>query len=355
MIRVAVLAGGCSPEHEISLLSGAQVLAHLDRGLHQVWPVRLRRDGRWAMPERPLAPDAAQVEFPGAAAPSMLPGAGLAQLIEGAGIEVVFPVLHGPFGEDGTLQGMCDLHGLRYVGSDCAASAVAMDKIRTRECLAAAGLPMAPAYMPHKPLQACDPEAEAAAIAAGIGFPCFVKTDLSGSSLGVARVEGPEELGAFFAACRGLGRRYFAEQPVQGEEISVPVLGNSGAAPEALPPIGIYPRAARFFDHGAKYDPSATEEIVPPRGLDAAAIETVQALALRAHEALQCDGLSRTDMIVTATGPVLLEVNTLPGFTTASLYPKAAAAHGIPYPELLSRLVQLALSRPPRLQTRSEP
>ena len=158
---------------------------------------------------------------------------------------------------------------------------------------------------------------------------------------------------AFFAAARSLGRRFLAEQLVRGEEISVPVLGNAGYDLEALTPIGIYPVDAEFFDYDVKYDAARCEELVPPRGLDAAMIERVQELAIVCHEALQCDGLSRTDMIVTDDGPVVLEVNTMPGFTTESLFPKAAAGYGIAYPELLARLLDLALMLPTRKETLS--
>jgi D-alanine-D-alanine ligase len=309
----------------------------------------------WVVQEAVARDSRRATAFPTSDIRPMLPGAALAHLIERARIRAAFPVLHGPFGEDGTVQGMLELHGIACVGSGCAASAVAMDKIRTRECLLARGIPMAAAYLPETPIARADPDREAERIAASVGFPCFLKVDSSGSSIGVVRAGNAADVRAFLADRTTTGapcRRFLAERPVQGEEISVPVLGNSGADPIALPPIGIYPRrqaADSFFDYRAKYDAGATDEVVPPRGLDAAAIAEVQALALRCHEALVCDGLSRTDMIVAADGPRVLEVNTLPGFTPASLYPKAAAAHGIPYSELLGRLVDLALARPQRV------
>ena len=175
-----------------------------------------------------------------------------------------------------------------------------MDKIRTRQCLTSVGIDMASAYLPVASLHRADARFEAARIAESVGFPCYLKTDQSGSSLGVARASDAADVERFLASARHPGRRFLAEEAVEGEEISVPVLGNAGFDPEALPPIGIYPRGAEFFDHETKYDPSACEEIVPPRGLDAEQIAEVQAIALRCHEALQCDGFSRTDMIVTA-------------------------------------------------------
>ena len=351
VVDVAVLGGGCSPEHEISLQSAGQVLAHLDRNRFRPWPVYLTREGTWVVPDAPSAENPGG-EFPRGGVP-MLPGPAIGHLVERAGVTVCFPVLHGPFGEDGTVQGMLDLHGLAYVGSGCAASAMAMDKIRSRECLSVAGVPMPRAYLPSSPVHRADPQGEIARIREAVGFPCFLKTDLSGSSLGVSRAESPEDVASFLHEALDLGRRFLAEELVVGEEISVPVLGNSGHDPIALPPIGIYPRSAAFFTHAAKYDPSACDEVVPPRGLDSEQIRGVQSLAVRCHEALQCDGLSRTDMIVGSGGPRVLEVNTMPGFTTASLYPKCAAAHGMPYPDLLSRLIELAteLPRPKEFHT----
>ena len=350
MIDIAVLAGGCSPEHEISLQSGAQVLHHLDAERFRRWPVYIDRDGVWWVPDTPYqcAGSELSAEFPTAGLRGLRPGAALDVLLEQADLQVVFPALHGPFGEDGTVQGMLDLYGVAYVGSGCAASAVAMDKIRTRECLSVAGIPMPLAYIPAVPIARAEPAAEAVAIERVLGYPCFLKTDVSGSSLGITRAETAVDVATFLAEAKSLGRRFMAEAGVLGEEISVPVLGNAGDHLEALPPIGIYPIGAEFFDYQTKYDPTACEEIVPPRGLSSGQITEVQALALRCHEALQCDGLSRTDMIVADTGVVVLEVNTMPGFTTASLYPQSAAAHGICYPDLLSRLVELALDRPQR-------
>ena len=205
---------------------------------------------------------------------------------------------------------------------------------------------MPKAYVPRSPVHRADPQEEIASIRDRVGFPCFLKTDLSGSSLGVSRVDSPEDVALFLHEALELGRRFLAEALVAGEEISVPVLGNSGYDPTPLPPIGIYPRSDAFFTHAAKYDPSACDEVVPPRGLDSEQIREVQALAVRCHEALQCDGLSRTDMIVGDEGPLVLEVNTMPGFTTASLYPKCAAAHGMSYPDLLGRLIELAIELP---------
>jgi D-alanine-D-alanine ligase len=347
-MQVAVLAGGRSPEHDISLASAAQVLTHIDRSQWQVWPVHLDRDGSW-WPRRSALPagevwqplDRAQAIGP------MRPGAALDWLLDEAGIEIVLPILHGPNGEDGTVQGMLELYGVPCVGSGCAASAVAMDKLRTRHALQVASVPLPKAYEPRGPLQTADAALEFRRLQAAVGTPAFVKVDASGSTVGVQRIETEAELAAFFAAFRGTFRRWFAETQVHGEEITVAVLGNTGGELQALPPVGIYPRCDSWFTHEAKYRPGATEETVPPRGLSKAQIEEVQALAKLCHETLVCDGMSRTDMIVTGNGPVVLETNTIPGLTETSLLPQAAKAAGLSFAALLDRLLRLALERHP--------
>jgi len=278
--------------------------------------------------------------------PAMRPGAAIDWLLDHAGIKVVFPMLHGPFGEDGTVQGLLELSGLPFVGSGCGASAVAMDKLRTRQVYRSAGIAMANAYEPTLPFDQVAAAEEYAAMHQAIGSPAFVKVDASGSTVGVARVTCEAELNDFLLSFRGRFRRWYAEQAVVGEEITVAVLGNTGRNPQALPPVGIYPVDDDWFTNDAKYRPGATEEIIPPRGLSAAMLAVVRQLAVRCHELLVCDGLSRTDMIVTTTGPIVLETNTIPGMTSNSLYPRAAAAAGITFPALLDRLLELALERP---------
>ncbi|MBM3973424.1 MAG: hypothetical protein FJ301_04920 [Planctomycetes bacterium] len=343
---VCVLAGGRSPEHDVSLSSVRQVLQHLDRARYRVWPVYLARDGAWWPAKSPLPADEAW--RPGDARTAhgpLRPGAALAWLLDHARVQVALPILHGPYGEDGTVQGMFELHDLPFVGSGCAASAVAMDKLRTRETLQVAGVPLAKAYEPATPINRADARVEFERMRDAIGVPAFVKGDVSGSTVGVQRVTTADELAAFFAEFRGTFRRWFAEQAQIGEEITVPVLGNTGATLQPLLPVGIYPRTDTWFTHQAKYQPGATEETVPPRGWTAAQIRVVQDIAVRCHEALVCDGMSRTDMIVTKDGPVVLETNTIPGMTPTSLLPQSAAKCGLPFPRLLDTLIDHALAR----------
>lgn len=344
-MNVAVLIGGRSPEHDVSIASGRQVLEHIDRQRWAPWPVLLERDGSWRASRLPLAPgqmwDPADDDCMHA---PMRPGLTLDWLVDEAGVEVVFPVLHGAFGEDGTVQGLLELYDLPFVGSSCAASAVAMDKLRTRQVFAAGRVETAPSYVPVDQASR-DVSAEFGALKASVGTPAFAKVDVSGSTVGVSRIQCEEDLRAFFSGYGRSFRRWFAEGAVAGEEITVPVLGNAGAAPRALPVVGIYPVDDDWFTHDAKYRPGATEEVVPPRGLTAAQLDEVQALAVRCHELLVCDGMSRTDMIYTADGPVVLETNTIPGLTKNSLLPLSAAAAGISFPKLLDELLGCALGR----------
>ncbi len=340
---VAVLVGGCSPEHEISLASATQVLKHLDRSRWNVWPVLLERDGTWQPWSRPLAPgEQWSVRGPGSRQPATRPGTALDWLLDEAGCDVVFPVLHGPHGEDGTVQGMLELYGVPFVGSGCAASATAMDKLRTRQAYAAGGVPMADAFVPKV---GADEATLFGDLVDAVGLPAFVKVDVSGSTVGVNRITCEQDLRDFLAEFGGRCRRWFAERAVRGEEITVPVLGNTGSPLQALPAVGIYPVDDDWFTHDAKYRPGATEETVPPRGLSQVQLEEVGRLAERCHELLVCDGMSRTDMIVTEEGPVVLETNTIPGLTTTSLLPQAAAAAGLPFEKLLDRVLELALAR----------
>ncbi len=343
MINVAVLAGGRSPEHSISVLSAEHVLRHLDRRRWRPWPVFLDREGMWWPSVRPLEePD---TRWPSAAMRAMRPGAALEFLLEQCAVQVVFPALHGPFGEDGKVQGMLELHQVPFIGCGCAASAVCMDKIRTRECLLSHGIPMPLAYLPAASLEVARADEELPRIQETVGLPAFVKVDCSGSTLGVASVRNEAELAAFLEENRGRGQRFLAEELVQGEEITVAVLGNADDILQALPPVGIYPVSDAFFSYAAKYQPGLCDEIVPPRGLQPAGIAEVQELARRCHRALRCDGMSRTDMIVSESGPAVLEVNTIPGLTRGSLLPKAASGAGLSFSDLLDRLLELALER----------
>lgn len=320
----AVLMGGVSPEHPVSLETGRAVVSALARlEFAPVIEALILLDGSWRLD----------------GGPPQAPAAALSALRR-LGVRCCFLAVHGRGGEDGTLQGFLETAGLAYTGSRVAASAVAMSKSLTRAVLAAARLPIAPGLS----LPAGALREQFDAVASGLRFPIFLKEDHSGSSLGVFKVHDRTTLAARIAPLPEAARLVL-EEAVDGLEASVGVLGNRGRAAErlqALPPVEIRPRC-EFFDYEAKYLPARAEETCPPRELDPEQVRGLQTLARRVHHELGCDGASRTDFIVGPDGPVILECNTLPGLTPGSLLPLAARAAGIGFPELVLRLIELAL------------
>ncbi len=323
--RVAVLMGGPSAEHDVSMMSGAQMLAALAG--RPVLPVVIDRDGRWCLD--------------GVLQPSL--GAALDGLRAGADVALI--ALHGPFGEDGTVQALLETLGLPYAGSGVAASALAMDKIRTKRIYQSAGLPTAPFEVVTR--RALDAEGPAlfARMASAVGLPCAVKPACNGSSFGVSFPRDLSTLEVRVAALVSEGHEVLVERFVRGRELTCGVL-ERGGVPEALPPTEIIPgEGFEFFDYAAKYTPGATREITPA-ALSPELTAEVQRLALEAHLALGCRDLSRTDvMLEDGLRPVLLETNTLPGMTGTSLLPQAAAARGIAFPALVDLLLAAALRR----------
>ena len=315
--------GGESGEHEVSLASGAEVLAAMDRARWAPYVVRVQRDGAWCLPK------SLDVSAP---ATCLDPAAGIQALLRQRP-DVVFPVMHGPYGEDGRFQGLLDCLHLTYVGSGVSASALAMDKARARDVLRAAGL------------RVPDGEELRADSVATIGAPCVVKPMELGSSVGLEVVLSPERLAPALDEAFRHGDRVLVERYVQGTEVTAGVLERLDGALEALPLVEIRPTRSHFFDYEAKYTPGATAAITPARIPDALR-DQVQALALAAHEALGCRDMSRTDVMVGADGaPLLLETNTIPGFTAQSLLPQAALAAGLDFAALVARLVDNAARR----------
>ena len=358
-IRVGVLLGGASAEREISLASGRMIAQYLPRDRYEVIPF----DSLALMAGNPaLSADLAQKaqallahaggheeladrdrELPAAfqqeiqsAAAAAAPATDALQIVEGKRrIDVAFIALHGPYGEDGTLQGMLEIVGIPYVGSGVLASALAMDKAMAAKMLAANGIPIAQAVVIEREELDDETMRRAAALT-----PTFVKPSRQGSSLGMSLVCRSDELRPALERAFEYDSRVLVEERLDGREITVGVIGNRRLT--ALPVVEIV-SSREFFDYRAKYDPALSEEICPAE-LAPDVVQAVQDLALRAHRALDCRGYSRVDMILTADrGAVVLEVNTLPGMTINSLFPKAAAAAGIPFGELLDRLVRLAL------------
>jgi len=325
---VAVLMGGPSSEHEISLRTGHQVVAGLEANYDAV-PVKIEKDGFWRIG------DGEAVSI----------GQALDRLKDE--VQVAFVALHGPFGEDGTVQGALDAVGIPYTGSDVLGSSLAMDKVRAKDCYRANELPIAPSIAITKVTWEDEREGLLDKIQSQIGFPCVLKPAASGSSYGVsfpADVDSlSSEVDALIKDQVGL---ILAEKRIEGAEFSCGVL-DVNERPVALPVIEIIPDPERYeyFDLEAKYTPGATQEITPAR-ISEELTQSIQELSISAHQVLGCRDFSRTDFLLGAMGqPFLLETNTIPGLTAESLLPKSAKAAGYSFEALVSLLVENALRR----------
>jgi D-alanine-D-alanine ligase len=306
-VRVAVLAGGRSSEHEVSLSSGASVREGLHEAGHEPVAVELARDGTWSC-------DGEEVV--------LRAGGGL------LGCDAVFPVLHGPFGEDGTVQGLLELLDVPYVGSGVAASAVCMDKLLFKDLAAGAGLPQV-AYARGVEDEVPD-----------LGWPCWVKPARLGSSVGIVRVASPEEYGDALRTALEHDPRVIVEAHADALEVECSVLGGEASEPGEI----VLRKGAGWYDYEAKYDPGGMELVVPAR-ISGTARDRLRALAVEAFNLAGCDGLARVDFFVDGDTVLLNELNTMPGFTQTSVYGKLWEASGVSYPELVDRLVRLAVER----------
>ena len=344
-IRVAVLFGGRSGEHDVSCVSARHVAAAFDPDRYQVVPVAITRDGRWLLPEpsrRVL--QGGRLEIPETAFEAAGEPVALARGAAGAGLEVdvVFPVLHGPYGEDGTVQGLLDMAGIPYVGSGVLGSALGMDKEKMKRMFRDHGLPIGDFVV----IRAHEWEEDAgAALAAArsLGFPSFAKPANLGSSVGVSKCEDEASLVTGIEEALRHDRKVLVEEAMAGREIEVGVLGNDH--PEASVPGEVFP-GREFYDYAAKYlDDTSRTEI--PAKLPPAVIRELQEFAVAAFRAVDASGMARVDFFheEAGRGPVLNEINTIPGFTVISMFPKLWEASGLPYPRLLDRLVELALER----------
>ena len=332
-IRVAVLAGGRSSEHEISLASARSVLAALDPSRYETIEIAIGRDGRWELerPSNSLLQGNAIETLP-VIAESASPAEALGS------VDVVVPILHGPFGEDGTVQGLLELAGVPYVGAGVAASALCMDKDLFKAVLRDRGIPVAR----NTTLRLGDD------VANPFGYPVFVKPARLGSSVGITKAHDEEELDAAVALARRHDEKVLVEEFVAGTEVECGVLGNIsgnlGPAPIASVVGEIVPHA-EWYDYDAKYAAGGSDIIVPARIPESTA-GRVQELAVDAFVATECEGMARVDFFVREDGEVVVnELNTIPGFTETSVYTRLFEASGIPYANLLDRLIELALER----------
>jgi D-alanine-D-alanine ligase len=367
-----VLYGGRSGEHEISLASAAAVFAHLDRQRYEPVPLRIEKDGRWVLADRPpSAASAAEVieqmrseiarlrtgravfmpPYPGDDTIVLVDrrardgsGAETAATLTGLGLDVIFPVLHGPYGEDGTVQGLLELAGVAYVGCGVLASAVGMDKAVMRVLFRAAGLPVVEDRVLLRGEWTADAPACVSRIAGDLGFPVFVKPANLGSSVGISKARDREGLGSAIATAFEYDRKVVVERAVpEAREIECAVLGND--APEASVPGEII-SSREFYDYEAKYLDNRSREIIPAP-LEPAIEAEVRRLATAAFRAIDGAGLARVDFLLSrSTGELVVnEINTLPGFTTISMYAKLWTAMGRDLSTIVDRLILLALER----------
>jgi len=342
-VRVAVIAGGRSSEHEISVASARSVIEALDPDRYDVQTIEIHRDGRWALGSGELQSGGDRIN-PVPAKPEML-GRPVAETLpvptgsppETLGqVDVVLPILHGPFGEDGTVQGLLELAGVPYVGAGVTASALCMDKDLFKAVCRDKGIPVTKSVTVRNGDRPENP----------FGYPVFVKPARLGSSVGISKVSEEAGLEDAIALARRHDEKVLVEEFVQGVEVECGVLGNRepiASLPGEIEAHGF--TGADWYDYSAKYDEGGMDLIIPPRVSEEAAAR-VQQLSVEAFVASDCEGMARADCFVREDGEVLVnELNTIPGFTATSVYAKLFEASGIPYPELLDRLVELALER----------
>jgi D-alanine-D-alanine ligase len=360
--RVAVVFGGRSSEHAISCVTAGSVLAALDGDKYDVVPIGIATDGRWVLesgdPERLRieSPDKLPAVDAERAAVMLAPEGPSTALVVSepahpprtlGDVDVVFPLLHGPWGEDGTIQGMLEMAGVRYVGAGVLASAVSMDKAYMKVVLAAAGLPV----MPSVTITAREWERDQVGCrerAASIGFPQFVKPARGGSSMGISKVSDPAGLDAALEEAMRHDPKVLVEAAaVDAREVECGVLEGLDGTPATSVPAEIRISAEHeFYDFAAKYLPEEHTELDVPADLPDEVAARLQELSVRAFEAVGCEGLARVDFFVLPDGDLVVnEINTMPGFTPTSMYPQMWAASGVDYPALVDRLVQLALRR----------
>ena len=363
-LRVALLFGGRSVEHEVSLVSAASILGALDPSRYEVTLVAVDTDGHWhlgdpALPPSPAALQAAvkgeEVDLPVAPGEHTLIPVGEADLKSGRTFDVIFPVIHGRGGEDGSLQGLLELAGIPYVGAGVLGSAIQMDKEVSKRLLAAAGLPVTPGTC-VRANQLGDGAAVVDALVEELGTSVFVKPANQGSSVGISKVESREDLLPALRDAARYDTKILVERAIDAREIEVALLGNDPI--EASIPGEIRTRNA-FYDYDAKYVDDATELLIPAP-VDESLANELRRLAVGAAVALESAGLARVDFLLERdTDQIFInEVNSIPGFTQGSMYPLLWQATGIPYPALLDRLIELALERHQinaALETRYEP
>jgi D-alanine-D-alanine ligase len=358
-ICVGILFGGRSGEHEVSLASARSILEHIDRGRYEVVPIGVTKQGEWIVGGDPLHTLSAGLSSDGSPAALLADPSrrGLWNLqaaeseteeraitaVRLARLDVVFPVLHGTYGEDGTVQGLLELAGVPYVGSGVLGSALAMDKAVANDVFRAHGLPVAPYIVVRRMAWQQRPAAVLEDIEAALSYPIFVKPANLGSSVGISKAHDRGELPSALDLAARYDRKLVIQQGIEAREIEVSVLGNDD--PIASVPGEVIP-SREFYDYRAKYIDEDSELVIPAQ-LDEQTTQRVRQMAVAAYKALDCAGMARADFLLEKpTGKLWVnELNTIPGFTQISMYPKLWGATGISYPELIDRLIELAIER----------
>ncbi len=347
-LKLALIFGGRSTEHEVSCVSASCIIKNLDKTKYEIVPVGITRDGDWLPFTGPydLIPGDDWIEY--ARKENDCPRHGSKRCLDKAlraiqSCDCIFPILHGLNGEDGTVQGLFELLGIPYVGCGVFASACGMDKTFAKIQFEKAGLPQVDFIIATKATFENDPGRYAAAVEGSFGFPCFVKPANCGSSVGVGKAENAEELTAALAEALKYDSKALIEQYIECREIECGVIGNDD--PYAFAPGEVRPVDNYFYDYDSKYVDGLSECVIPA-AVPPEALEKIRKLAVQAFRAIGGSGLSRVDFFYKKDGTVLLnEINTMPGFTECSMYPKLAVADGLSYGELLDRLIGLAFSR----------
>ncbi|WP_411675896.1 D-alanine--D-alanine ligase family protein [Caproicibacter sp.] len=350
--KIAVLFGGCSSEHEVSRVSAYSVISNLSKEKYEIHRIGITKDGRWYLYEGPLdsIPDGKWEQSEQKRPAYLTPDRGAAGFVvcgpdqtEILKVDCVFPVLHGRNGEDGTVQGLLQLSGLPFVGCGTLSSAVCMDKAVTHTLLAGVGIKQAQYLWFYYSRYLKNPDKVRIKIGARLGYPVFVKPAGSGSSVGVSRVNSEEELDAAVRLAATEGEKILVEEAVSGQEVECAVLGNE--EPEAAALIGEIAASAAFYDYDDKYK-SGKSKLYIPAHLSDEVTQELRAIAVRAYRTLGCRGFARVDFFVRGKTEILLnELNTIPGFTPISMYPKLWEASGLSYGDLLDRLIELALEK----------
>jgi len=341
-----VIYGGRSGEHEVSIVSASSIFANLDRARYEPVAIRIEKDGRWVLPDRPPAVvSAADVTKLGSeptdGAPTVEPTVAL------RGLDVVFPVLHGPYGEDGTVQGLLEMANVAYVGAGVLGSAVGMDKAVMKTIFAAHNLPIVPHLTVRRREWQSDPRTITARVASELRYPVFVKPANLGSSVGISKAKNDESFCEAMQLALRFDRKIVIEAGVsKPREIECAVLGNDDPA-ASVPGEIIVTHRDGFYSYTAKYIDADGARTQIPADLPASMIEQVRRLSVDAFRALELSGMARVDFFVDGETNALFlnEVNTIPGFTSISMYPKMWEATGLAYPALLDRLLTLALER----------